>query len=63
MGRKADAIHCMGKLWEHNFHIYPIAATNVHCSIFHRFPISADMIFSSPTDSPYDYYIKFNLNL
>ena len=36
---------------------------DVQCSIFHRFPISADMIFSSPTDSPYDYFIKFNLNL
>ena len=29
MGRKADAVHCMGKLWEHNFHIYPIAATHL----------------------------------
>ena len=29
MGRKADAIYCMGELWEHNFHIYPIAATNL----------------------------------
>ena len=36
---------------------------DVHCSIFHRFPISADMIFSSPTDSPYDCFIKSNLNL
>ena len=29
MGRKADAIHCMGKLWEHNFHINPIAVTHL----------------------------------
>ena len=29
MGRKADAIHCMGKLWDHKFHIYPIAATHL----------------------------------
>ena len=29
MGRKADAIHCMGKLWERNFHINPIAVTHL----------------------------------
>ena len=29
MGRKADAIHCMGQLWEYNFHIYSIAATHL----------------------------------
>ena len=65
MGRKADAIHCMGKLWERNFHINPIAVTHllalcffmgmirdVHCPIFHRFSISANIIFSSPIDSP-----------
>ena len=29
MGREANAIHCMGKLWEYNFHIYLIAATHL----------------------------------
>ena len=27
--RLANAIHCMGKLWEYNFHIYLIAATHL----------------------------------
>ena len=29
MGRKADAINFMGKLWEHNFHMYPIPASHL----------------------------------
>ena len=74
MGRKADAFHCTGKLWEHFPYVSHTSITfacstssmgmirDVYCSILHRFPISADIIFSSPIDSPYDYFINFNLH-
>lgn len=29
MGRKPDAMYCMGELWQHNVHRYSIALTHV----------------------------------
>ena len=57
MGRKADAIHCMGKLWEHNFHINPIAVTHLLalCLLWEWYGMSTVQYF---IDLPYQ-LIKF----
>ena len=70
MGRNADDIHCMGKLWEHNFHIYPIAATYLlalrllwewYGMSTVQYFISSDIIFFKSHRLPIWIFYKFNL--